>query len=334
MVIKRMIPATSPTVNNNNNASPFPLRQEATFNEEYYYLPTINLIVLTGLKGATKTCNLVRLGLKSMIQWKRPTFSDFPFAGEILGQYFEVQPMPDDIFVTYGRGLPQFPVVITDELQEFFDRQNWASVESKLGVSAFQQVRKLGLTVIGATQFFHYLNPRLNDQVDILIRCNDMRFTPWGIGEDIKRGREALLEYYDLSGSVRGKTARNPSNPHWISGEPFHEELVFTEPYWRFFDTRRLTAIEHRFRRYAIEKEVVRVDPLGNRGTAQQDLNPAIDSIFGGLREKGKEHIKALELWNMLKADGFDISMKGLGEFMRDTGYEKVRLNNGFNYIV
>lgn len=332
------MPATALDNNNNNVSTLIPLRQETNFyRERIPYLPLLNVMILTGPKGSTKTCNLVRFGIMAKQVWKRPVFADFPYSGDILGEHFEPKPFPDDAFVTYCKDIPRFAVILVDELQEFFDRQRWMTVEEQMGVSVFQQIRKLGLTIIGATQFFHYLNPRINDQVDWLIRLTDMRLTDWGRGEGIVRGREALAEHYDLGG-IWNPSARHPSNPHWISGEPCDEELIFTEPYWRFFDTTQITAIEHRFISYKIKKE--KRDVLWGDLPKRNDdeLEQAVMSIVNETNKNGRESIKAGELLNMLKTDGFDASFPVIGKIMAKFGIEKKFENkstgHGFYYQV
>lgn len=326
--------AQGPADNDNEAAAPLPLRLEGNQREDTYSL--LNLMVLCGMKGATKTTNLVRLGLKAQIQWNRPVFSDFPYKAEICGRTYVPEPMPDEVFVTYGKGIPRNAVLLCDELQEFFDRQSWMSVESKLGVSVFQQIRKLGFLVIGATQFFAYLNTRINEQVDILVRCRDLRLTPWGINEGIKRGREAILEYYDLCGAfdVRG-TARSPRNVHFVTGEPFAEELVFTEAFWKFFASDRLTAIEHRFRKYELRKErrVVSASFGGPECSPREaEAKDAISSLVGELKGTTSELIRCGGFNDILRGRGHNISMALQAKIMKEIGYESFKQGGNNRY--
>lgn len=277
--------------------------------------------------------------------WKRPVYSDFPYSfrwknpqtGE--EHIFEPEPLLDDVFVTYLKDIPPYSILIYDEMQEAFDRQGWMSVESKVGMSVYAQIRKKRVTVVGATQFFHYLNPRLNDQVDILIRCQDMRFTPWGIAKGIKRGREALLKSYDLSGAITGRSARHPSNSHWVSGEPYDEELVFTEPYWHSFDTLCITNIQHRFISYQIKKEkreILSDTYTGHsRSQSSKELQVAITTIFNEAVARGEKQLKSGEVLQMLKTDGFRIGFEVMGNQIRDMGIQKnPQTRGGVYYIV
>ncbi len=325
-------------------ASPLPLSKEATSGERRgrVYVPLINVIVFTGLKGATKTCNLVRWGVRALGVWKRPVLSDFPFSYKwrdpITGEehVFEPEPLPDDAFVNWLKDIPPYAILLYDEVQEAFDRQAWMTVESRFGMSAFAQIRKKRVTIIGATQFFHYLNPRLNDQVDILVRFQDMRMTPWGISENIERGKEALSEYYDLSGAITGHSARHPTNSRWISGEPYYEELVFTEPFWSAFDTLAVTNIQHRFTSYQVKKEKRVIPQPGDnsRQQASEELRDALTNIFENARAQGQTRVKAGDVFKMLRADGFQGANSVIGDTVAAMGVKKKEERDGFHYLL
>ena len=119
-----------------------------------------------------------------------------------MGEYYEVQPLPNDFFVTYGRTIPRGSIIIVDELKEFFNRQEWFTTESKLGVSLFGQFRKLDFWLFGAMQFFHNLNTSVAQQVDVLIRCQDLHKTGWGHDLNVGKGVETYLNWFDLSGEA------------------------------------------------------------------------------------------------------------------------------------
>lgn len=297
-------------------------------------LPLINTVVLTGLKGAGKTCNLVRFGMMALASWKRPVFSDFPFGGDLFGQHYECEPLPDDALINYCRDLPAYPVIILDEIQEFFDRQDWMSTKSKQGISLAQQIRKLGILIIGACQFFHYLNPRLNDQVDILVRCEDLSFKDYGIREDLRRGRVSILQWFDLSGALTGRSARNEGNYHYVSGEPYIEELVFTEPYWEFFDTRRLTALEQRFMKYVLEKKVMKIPTTDDEKPRSEsdELIKTIVDIYDSREDKTKG-ILATPFKRMLEADGFRLNTRDLSATLRRLGFSDRGTHHGTEYF-
>jgi len=300
-----------------------------------FSMPLTNMIVFTGPKGATKTCQLVRFALSGLSVWDRPVFSDFPIGGYISGKYYEVQPLPDDALINYAQALPENSILIVDEMQEFFDRQDWASVRSKFGVSMAQQIRKLGLTIVGAIQFFNYLNPRIVDQVDVLAKCIDLYFTPWGRENGIERGIEGHVDYYDLSGGITGRSARDQHSRHMITGDPFASEEVYTKALWEYFDTTKLTGLDQRFKKYQIEKQVHKVSSMmGGTKRPAADLEDAVMQCLGAQKGKGKEKIKASRLAQILKKEGVEISLQMLGRIVRNSGIQVKEDGRGVYYLL
>ena len=303
------------------------------------------ITVLTGVKGSTKTTNLARIGMMAMSCWRRPTYSNIPIGGYIMGQYYEVEPLPDNFFVTYGRGIEPHSVIIATELGEYFNNQDWQSLQSKMGVSMFSQIRKLNLIIFGDTQFFHHLNPRLTEQVDCLIRCKDLYKTPWGKESHLRKGEEAILDYYDLTGDLSpdGKTARSEFQPNVISGKSYKSEVVYTKAYWEYFNSHKLVALENRFKKFYIEKEKVRVDPISgeaiNETTAQQQVVGFLKKIFNDAAASDVEILKASDIYSMLYADGFNISQGRMGIAIKNLGvkgkyYSHHPQGNGVYYQV
>jgi len=322
--------------------SPTSIQVEATQNPEEKEVlgqqPWVEklIVVFSGLAGSTKSCQLARMAMMALSCWDMDVYSDFPIGGKIMGKKYEVEPLPDDVFINYGNSLKpglkkKGVMIVADELQEFFDRQNWQAVSSKMGTSMFMQIRKLQLTVVGAIQFFHYLNPRINDQVDILIRCEDLFFTPWGKAQGVIKGTVARLEYYDLSGAITGKTARSPVHYHLITGDPYKREIVYSKAFWEYFDTHRLTALEQRFRTYRIKKEQREVDQptqvLERSGKRRQQAELAgfLASIFNDYSDSGIEQVHAADVKKALHADGFTVNDSVLGNAINALGIQRER---------
>lgn len=289
-------------------------------------LPFINFILLTGPKGGGKTSLLVRFAITAHFLWRVPVFADFPIAGMVGGKYFEVQPLPGDVFINYGRDIPPGSVLIVDELQEFFDRQNWQQVAQKFGTSMAQQIRHLRIVVVGAMQYINYLNPRINDQIDLMIKCQDLRFTEWGITGGIGRGKESILHYFDLCGGIDiNGSARNPFNPHIISGPPYRQSLLYIKAYREYFDTTRLTAIENRFRQYQIKKEKIQVSPTGemDSGSVDETTVDLIRMCLDDAANDGKDRVNASDILGRLKARGKQMTAAQLGSTISQMAVER-----------
>jgi hypothetical protein len=265
------------------------------------------ITIFTGMRGASKSCQLSRIAMMAMSCWRRPVFSDTPIGGYVMDKRYEVEPLPNEYFVTYGRNIPRGSVIIADEIGEFFNRQEWFTVESRLGTSMFGQIRKLDHWIFGALQFFHHLNTGVAEQVDVLVRCKDLAKTPWGRERHLRRGTESLLEYFDLSGwvSPNGKSARNPMHPQLITGLPYKKEVVYVRAYHKFFDTRLLVGLERKFQTFKIKKEVHKINP---RGEAKGELTGWLANTINEAKAKGSELIKAGDIYASAHANGFAVS--------------------------
>ena len=290
-------------------------------------LPFINFILLTGPKGGGKTSLLVRFAIVAHFIWRVPVFADFPIAGIVGGKYFEVQPLPMDVFLNYGHGIPPGSVLIVDEFQEFFDRQGWQAVAQKFGTSMAQQIRHLRLVVVGAMQYLNYLNPRLNDQIDLMVKCEDLRFTEWGVSGGIGRGKESSLFWYDMCGGIDATgSARNPYNPHMVTGEPYKKTHLYIKAYREYFDTTRLTGIEQRFRQYQIKKEKIMVSQMGVRDNGDAPDEPTVDLIrmcLDDAANEGKERVSTSELISKLNKRGKSMTAAGLGSIISRMAVER-----------
>lgn len=299
------------------------------------------IIVYTGVRGSTKTCQLARIAMWSLAVLGRPTYSNFPIGGRIMGKYYETQPLPDNVFVTYAEDIEPRSVLIVDELQEFFDRQDWASVQSKFGQSLFAQIRKLNISIVGALQFFHYLNSRIAIQVDLLAKCKDLEFTPWGRDHNLGKGEEAEVEYFDLAGcfSPERKSARNPGHPHMISGEPYKIEAVYTKAFWEYFDSHKLTSLDQRFKRFYIEKTVQKVGVgVGQGGVTNSELRDYLADVFYQAAQDGVKELKSSQVMDMVQRDGFESNYTEIGELLRRMGiakhHKRTAKGQGYYYIV
>ena len=299
------------------------------------------IIVYTGVRGSTKTCQLARIAMWSLAVLHRPTYSNFPIGGKINGRYYEAEPLPDNVFVTYAKDIPPRSVLIVDELQEFFDRQDWASVQSKFGQSLFAQIRKLNISIVGALQFFHYLNARIAIQVDLLAKCSDLEFTPWGRDHGVGKGVEAKVEYFDLSGcfSPERKSARNQAHPHMISGEPYKTEAVYTKAFWEYFDSHKLTSLEQRFKKFYIEKTVQKVGSNVGQGVgANSELRDYLADVFYQAAQDGVEELKSSQVMDMVQRDGFESNYTEIGDLLRRMGiakrHKRTATGQGYYYIV
>jgi hypothetical protein len=198
-----------------------------------------------------------------------------------------------------------------------------------MGTSLFAQIRKLNIIIYGSTQFFSHLNGRIAEQVDYLLKFQDLHFSNWGRKYHIGKGIVAEQKWYDLSGQ-QGKSARNEFHPHLISGEPYRKTSFYMYAYREYFDSHKLTALNQRFQSFYLEKQKIKVPgDNGNGGNSKStgqenpELKNYLISTFKKLRDSGTEYIKAGALFGIVRNDGFDIDLSQLGISLYKLGIEK-----------
>ncbi len=295
------------------------------------------ICVYTGVKGSGKDGCLARDAMRSMACCGKEVYSNLPMGGRLPGwynedgeyqegQYYEVKPLPAQFFVTMGKGVPPRSVVCISELGKYFNNQDWQRLDSKLGIEMFSEIRKLNLYIFGNTQFFHHLNPRLAEQVDILVRVKDLSKEPWGKEHGLGKGEEILLDYYDLCGdfSDNGTCARSEFQPNVISGKSYKSEVVYLKAYWQFYDSHKLVGLQHRFQQYYIEKQKIKVNPITaetvNLAEAQNTLRKFLIKTVNDAVESGMEEIRVTDIQAMCYADGFDVSPAQVGIALKNLG--------------
>lgn len=282
--------------------------------------------VYTGVKGSGKDGCLAREAIRAMSEYGKEVYSNLPIGGYNWGDYFEVKPLPGDFFVSFGKGVPPRSVVCISELGKYFNNQDWQRLESKMGVDMFGQIRKLNLYIYGNTQFFHHLNPRLAEQVDLLVRVKDLSKDPWGKEHGLGKGAEILLDYYDLCGdfSDNGKCARSEFQPNVINGKSYKSEVLYLKAFWEYYDSHKLVALETRFQQYYIQKEKIRVNPVTGESiniTEQQNaFRNFLIKVVNDAVSEGVEELKIKDIHSMCYADGFDVTTAKVGIELKKLG--------------
>jgi hypothetical protein len=298
--------------------------------------------VYTGVKGSGKDGCLARDAMRLMSCCNKEVYSNLPMGGKLPGWYdydfeneeyiyhespnYEVKPLPDNFFVTLGKGVPPRSVVCISELGKYFNNQDWQRLDSKMGIEMFGEIRKLNLYIFGNTQYFHHLNPRLAEQVDLLVRVKDLSKESWGKEHYLGKGEEILLDLYDLCGdfSDNGKCARSEFQPNVINGKSYKSEVLFLKAYWEFYDSHKLVGLQHRFQQYYIEKQKIKVNPVTgetiNLAEAQNTLRKFLIGAVNDAVESGMEEIRVMDIQSMCYADGFDVSPAQVGIALKNLG--------------
>jgi hypothetical protein len=173
--------------------------------------------VITGPRGSLKTLLLTMLACKNLLKCfylrhynvTKHVWTNYPigfFHRSVLDgkvYYLKPEPLNMESLYTFDQGLASGWVYI-DEIDQWYDRQDWAAVTQKLTNAVITQIRKRELSLSATTQNFQWLNARAQFQTDTLINCREAAFTAWGRKMGLKMGVMSFLTLKDLSGVNTG----------------------------------------------------------------------------------------------------------------------------------
>ena len=199
--------------------------------------------VITGPRGACKTLFMTSLVVDKLIKAyvrkllhlpERQVWSNYPvgfyWPSPVDHKLVYLQPKPLNIeaFYTFDDELSNGWAYI-DEIDQWFDRQDWQSVTQKLLNKGMTQIRKKKLSITCTLQDFNWMNNRGEFQTDTIVKCREAAFTPWGKKQDVELGEVGFLTFRDKSGITTG---------YAFDELPKEFQLVFQgKRFWGCYDT-------------------------------------------------------------------------------------------------
>jgi hypothetical protein len=219
--------------------------------------------------------------------WKTPI-------GETRSVYFQPEPLNMEALYVFDKELFDCQVYI-DEIDQWMDRQEWAAVTQKLINKVTQLIRKRKMSMHGTIQSFEWLNSRLQFQTDIIVRCREAAFSPWGKMNGLRLGEMAFLTWYDNSGIMTGYTYKeNPKTS--IKEDMFREGHRFWNSYDTSFEFDPLsTSTKYRLKLPVKEIVVGGAAPVGREinGNPYREKEGKDSGGYGGGGSPETSYIKA-----------------------------------------
>lgn len=176
------------------------------------------IIMYTGPRGSGKTLvqtgdmcrRLIRSYLMKLagMSYER-IFSNYPagfvyYPGHGLpSSYLKPEPLNMEALYIFDRELYQCRLYI-DEIDQWLDRQEWMTTTQQILAKAVQLIRKRKMSITGTIQAFEWLNSKFQFQTDIVVKCRDAAFTPWGKGRRLQLGEVSFTDWKDKSGVMTG----------------------------------------------------------------------------------------------------------------------------------
>ncbi len=115
-------------------------------------------------------------------------------------------------------------IIFFDEIDQVADRQDWFTIASKFLTAGIQVIRHRNLSLVLSIQSLEWLNARLQWQADVIIKCRDLAFTPWGKERNLGLGEVINTAFIDKSGILTGMSFEESGKVyyHQFMGKWFH----------------------------------------------------------------------------------------------------------------
>ena len=230
--------------------------------------------------------------------------------------------------------------VFIDELDQWFDRQDWNNASQKLTHSALTQVRKKKLSLGATVQDIDWINGRITFQADIQLTCREAAFTPFGNKLGLDLGVASFQKWRDLSGTQTGYMFKE-------TGREF-QQTFWGKHFWNCYDTNYQfdpTETRTRYKLKAPSKiiqigggEEMRsgdllpdnVPDLPYKNTKSEKMNRdhvLLADLVQEFKDSGDNSMLTKDFWHLAEERGLQGDKRSLGYYLNETlGMERVGL--------
>lgn len=257
-------------------------------------------------------------------------WSNYPYKALWRSKYFKKPYMLEPEHLDIDRLVkwePEFRdgLIYFDEIDQIADRQDWYSTVAKFLTAGVQIIRHRNLSLILSIQSLEWLNARLQWQADIIIKCKDMAFTPWGRTNNLQPGMVAQTTWIDKSGVN--------------TGTPFEEKpqiyqmLFFGKRYWNAYKTEHEFNITDYKTKYNVKYQTKEIDLTGQDKIEEKNLE-AINNALSFLIYNNNDKIGSNDFWLRASEFGLQGDHKKYVQYLRERGVQEKVVSGGKIYIL
>lgn len=296
--------------------------------------------IITGPRGSDKTLYATGLASERLIKsyaaatWPKQApkwlggnvFSNYPIGFKYDAGpghepvYLSTKPLNMDALITFDSELNHSWVFI-DEIDIWADRQDWQNTASKLLTKVFQQIRKKKMSLVATIQDLSWLNKRLQFQSDIIVKCREAAFTPWGRAHGLETGEIGFLSFMDKSGILTGYTFEETGRTY--------DQMFHGKRFWDCYNTDYQFDVLAHSVKYKVKQMVKEIDLSGNedgeptvemKSTRQNREKVLFADIIEELKVNGEYEINKREYFDMAVSRGYKGSKVAMGKILSDLG--------------
>lgn len=305
--------------------------------------------IATGPRGACKTLFLTgkqceRLlksrylkllkGIDNRVWSNYPVGFNYKCPIENKVVHLESLPLNMETLYTWDDDLVQGWVFI-DEIDQWYDRQEWNSVAQRLINKGMTQIRKKKLNIMASIQDMSWLNSRGQFQTDIIVNCRESAFSPWGRKMGLDLGMASFVSFRDNSGVMTGYKYEESHREY--------RQIYWGRKFWNYYDTDYQFDPLESMTKYKLKvptKEIV----VGGRPDNADDVSPyqsekkdknfvLLSHLVEELKEEGRIEVPKSEFWKIAQERGFNGELWRGGMILRNLKVEKTG-NKGSRYLL
>jgi hypothetical protein len=188
-------------------------------------------------------------------------------------------------------------IIFFDEIDQVADRQDWFSQVSKFLTAGIQVIRHRNLSLIMTIQSINWLNARIQWQADIIIKCRDLAFTPWGRENQLSQGEVISTSWIDKSGIMTGYSFEET--------EKVYPMQFYGKRYWNAYPTtHEFDVLELKSKRRVKTAEVL-IDASGVDEIDEINRKAINDAVMYYVFSN-QSKVRSFEFWGKATQFGFE----------------------------
>lgn len=285
-------------------------------------IPTLDLrfewvIGFVGHRGGGKTVSSALLTAMDWLARMRPVRSNIPIRIPIFWEgktyWFWARELDEEQLYTLDVSL-QYGLVYIDEINFWADaRRAMSNKNIRLGDFA-QQLRKRHLSMIYTVQDEDWIDSRLRQQTDIIVFCNDIERTEWGMDEGMERGMMFSCVVLDVSGLLTGVQYK-----HSRESDTY---MVHAKPFWNVCDSYHIVDVDMARQGLEIVMPKMRIEyGTDEKARKQEEAFHRAEAFLDEVRQDGSDLarfdgrtgqtlVRDFDIWNRLGVELNDLQTK------------------------
>lgn len=215
-------------------------------------------------------------------------------------------------------------IIHFDEIDQVADRQDWFSVVSKFLTAGVQLIRHRNLTLVLTIQSLEWLNSRLQWQSDIIIKCRDLAFSPWGREKKLAQGEVISTTFIDKSGVMTGYSFEETNKVYPMQ--------FYGRRYWKAYLTQHeVDVVEQKTKRRVKVSERI-IDTTGQQEDTDRNQD-AINAAILYYKYSNTTIVPTFDFWGRATAAGFEGNPSQYARYIASLGVSKKGNNFTFEGV-